>query len=118
MDLIYSAGNSETAKQVGLALAIFLALDMIVVLFLASLTSVFFLTIIGGLVFLIEGLIVYFSYSISKMSYRITDNELVIEFKPSKMRIPFNYISDVHQATTTLNWRLFGASLPGLHWGV
>jgi hypothetical protein len=65
----------------------------------------------------ISGLIIYASYSASKMTYLLGDRELSIVFPLSPLRISYSEIKDAGKVETSLRFRLFGGSLPGSHWG-
>jgi hypothetical protein len=52
------------------------------------------------------------------MSYKLDENDFTVNFGLSKRIIPYSSISKVQLSPTTLLLRLFGASWPGLHWGL
>ena len=52
------------------------------------------------------------------MNFKIQENTFSVNFGFSKRKIPYSTIRDVKLSKTTLLYRLFGASWPGLHWGL
>jgi len=52
------------------------------------------------------------------MSYKLDENDFTVNFGLLKRMIPYASISKVQLSRTTLLLRLFGASWPGLHWGL
>ncbi len=52
------------------------------------------------------------------MRYTIQENHILVTFGFSKRKIPYSSIRDVKLTKTALLFRLFGASWPGLHWGL
>jgi len=67
---------------------------------------------------LVDGLIFSLSFLGKRMCYRIQENNFLVNFGWSNRKIPFSAINDVKLSKTTLLFRLFGASWPGLHWGL
>ncbi|MBT8172388.1 DUF1648 domain-containing protein [Candidatus Bathyarchaeota archaeon] len=52
------------------------------------------------------------------MNFKIQENIFSINFAFSHRKIPYSAIKDVTFSNTTLLFRLFGASWPGLHYGL
>ncbi len=78
----------------------------------------FFYVIIGAIILIIDGLILSLSFLGKKMSYKLGEDDFIVDFGFSKRRIPYSSITKVQLSHTTLLLRLFGASWPGLHWGL
>jgi len=74
--------------------------------------------IISVVLILVDGLILYLGLLGKRMNFRIRENEFLVNFGFSRRRIPFSSIKDVKLSKTNLRYRLFGASWPGLHWGL
>ncbi len=77
-----------------------------------------FLIILGVIFLLIDVLILSLTILGKKMSFILGDNDVTVNFGLSKRIIPYAVISRVQLSQTTLLLRLFGASWPGLHWGL
>lgn len=77
-----------------------------------------FLIILGIIFLLVDGLIFSLTFLAKKMSYVLGDNDFTVNFGLSKRVIPYTSISEVQLSHVTLLLRLFGASWPGLHWGL
>ena len=86
--------------------------------FLGSQGPMFLLIILGVLLLLVDGVILFLTFLGKKMSYKLGVNDFTVNFGLSKRIIPYASISKVQLSHTTLLLRLFGASLPGLHWGL
>jgi hypothetical protein len=79
--------------------------------------SFLFLTLIVVL-FIVNLLVLSLGFLGNKMSFRIQENMFLINFGFSKREITYDTIRDVKRSETSLLLRLFGASWPGLHWGL
>jgi hypothetical protein len=86
--------------------------------FLGSQGPTFFYIIIGAIFLLVNGLILSLPFLGKRMSYKLGEENFVVNFGFSKRRIPYSIIKNVQLSQTTLLLRLFGASWPGLHWGL
>ena len=86
--------------------------------FLGSREPTFFFIILGVILLLVDGSILSLSFLSKNMSYKLDENDFTVKFGLSKRKIPYSTISKVELSQTTLLLRLFGASWPGLHWGL
>ena len=77
----------------------------------------FFLAILISVIVLIDILLVFFGLLGRRMSYRLKETALIVNFGFSKRKIPYSTIQKVQIAKTELLLRLFGGSWPGIHWG-
>jgi len=103
---------------VGVAFCILIGVPFVVILFLAHTGPALSLIISLLLFSLVEGLLLYFVLAGRNMTYALGQQELETGFRFSTMRIPYSFIKSVQVAYLTLTLRLFGGSLPGLHWGL
>jgi len=71
-----------------------------------------------AILLLVDCLVLSLSFLGRKMSFKLQENAFSVNFGFSKRKIPYSKIRDVKLAETTLLFRLFGASWPGLHWGL
>lgn len=76
-----------------------------------------FYLLMGGLLVVIDGLILPFALFGKRMQYELDEDGITIHFGLSRRRVPYTMIQDARLSPTTLRLRLFGASWPGLHWG-
>lgn len=76
------------------------------------------LLILGAIIVLIDGLILTLAILGTRMKFILGEDDLTVHFGLSQRRIPYASISNVRVSPTTLQLRLFGASWPGLHWGL
>jgi hypothetical protein len=102
----------------GLVLIAIIDIPLIAFFFFGSQTPTAFLIIFGVIFLLVDGLILSLIFLGKQMSYKLGENDLTVNFGLSKRRIPYASISTVQLSHTTLQLRLFGASWPGLHWGL
>jgi len=85
---------------------------------LSSQGSTVFFIFIGVIFLLVDGLIFSLSSFGNKMSYKLGENDFTVDLGLPKRVIPYASISKVLLSHTALQLRLFGASWPGLHWGL
>ena len=74
--------------------------------------------ILAVVLILVDSLILYLGLLGKRMNFRILENDFLVNFGFSRRRIPFSSIKDLKLSKTNLRYRLFGASWPGLHWGL
>ena len=86
--------------------------------FLGFQGSTFSLVILAIILILVDGLVLSLGFIGKRMSYNLGDDEFTVNFGLSKRKIPYSTIRNVQLYQTTLLLRLFGASWPGLHWGL
>ena len=79
--------------------------------------SILFVALIAVLL-IVNGTFLSLSFFVKKMIFTVQDSTFLINFGFSKRKIPYSEIRDVKVTQTTLLLRLFGASWPGLHWGL
>ena len=78
----------------------------------------FLFVILAVILILVDCLVLSLSFLGKRMNFKIQENTFSVNFGFSKRKIPYSTISDVKISKTTLLYRLFGASWPGLHWGL
>lgn len=102
----------------GLVLMAIIDIPLLLFFFLSSQGPTVIFFIIGVIFFLVDGLILSLTFLGKKMSYKVGENDFTVNLGLSKHMIPYASISKVQLSHTTLLLRLFGASWPGLHWGL
>ncbi len=79
--------------------------------------SVLFVALITVLA-IIDGLILSLGFLGKRMAFTVNENTFSVTFGLSNRKIPYSEIKDVKTCETSLLIRVFGASWPGLHWGL
>ena len=102
----------------GLIFIAIIDIPLFFLLFLSSQESTVFFIFTGIIFLLVDGLILSLSFFGSKMTYKLGENEFTVDLGLSKRVIHYASISKVMLSHTALQLRLFGASWPGLHWGL
>ena len=80
-------------------------------------TSVLFVILIAVLV-IVDSLLLSLAFLGKRMTFSVQENMFSISFGFSKRKIPYSSIKDVKVSQTAFLLRVFGASWPGLHWGL
>ena len=118
MEKIFRPSQTRNTMIWGLVLVAIVDIPLMVFFFLGFQGPMFLLIILGVIFLLIDGVILFLTFLGKKMSYKLGVNDFTVNFGLSKRIIPYASISKVQLSHTTLRLRLFGASLPGLHWGL
>ena len=114
---IFKAHHSEKTKYYGLIFILIIAIPISIVLFLTLQGPIIFsalmFTVLIGVLFLLA----YFSLSTGNARYELSNKKLSVIFGLVKKRMYYTRIVKVEMVNLKLVLRLFGASLPGFHWG-
>jgi hypothetical protein len=102
----------------GLLLIAIIDIPLLLFFFLGSQGPIFFSVLMGGILTLIDGLVLSLAFLGKRMSYKLETDDLAVNFGLRGRKIPYSSIRSVQLSHTTLLLRLFGASWPGLHWGL
>ena len=73
---------------------------------------------ISLILIIVDGLVITLGFLGKKITYTLGENEFKINLGLSKRKMLYSIIKNVKLIKTTLLIRLFGASWPGLHWGL
>ena len=118
MEKIFRPSQNSNTLVWGLVLVAIVDIPLMLLFFLGSQgPTVLFITL-GVIFLLVDGLILSLTFLGKKMSYKLRENNFTVDFGISKRMIPYASIRNVQLSYTTLLLRLFGASWPGLHWGL
>lgn len=79
--------------------------------------SVLFVALMAVMV-IIDCLFLSLGFLGNRITFTVKESAFLISFWFSKRKIPFSEIKDVKVFETSLLIRVFGASWPGLHWGL
>lgn len=116
MTMSFPAGDSGNSLKWAIAVAAIIDIPFITIIVLAEKTATAIL-LTSILPIAVSALIVYSSYAASHMRYILDDEEMRISFPLSPLRVGYGKIRAAGKVETRLNFRLFGGSLPGAHWG-
>ena len=117
MEKTFNPSKNRNTLIWGLVLIAIIDIPLIFFFLISQGPTVLFF-IIGVIIFLVDGLILFLTFLGKKMSYKVGENAFTVNLGLSKRMIPYASISKVQLSNTTLLLRLFGASWPGLHWGL
>jgi hypothetical protein len=117
MDTIFKPHQTRNTVLWGVVLIAVIDVPFVAFLLLSQGPALFYL-LMGGLLVVIDGLILPFALFGKRMRYALDDDAVTIHFGLSRRRIPYTTIQNVRLSPTSLQLRLFGASWPGLHWGL
>jgi hypothetical protein len=111
---------SQTKSTFVWSLILLMVIDVpIFVLLFFSFQGISILFIILMIVlFFVSFLVLSLGFLGKMMSFKIQEKMFLVNFGFSKREIPYSTIRDVKLSDTTLLFRLFGASWPGLYWGL
>ena len=118
MEKIFKPSQTGNAMVWSLVLLVIIDVPLILFLLLGFQGPTFFFIMMGTIFILIDGLVLSLGFLGKRMSYRLDEDNFTVNFGLSKRKIPYSSIRDVQLSHTTLLLRLFGASWPGLHWGL
>lgn len=118
MEKVFRPSQTRSTMVWGLVLLAIIDAPLLLFFFFVFQGPPFFLVILTLILILIDGLVFSLGFLGKRMSYKLGENEFTVNFGLSKRRIPYSAIRNVQLSQTTLLLRLFGASWPGLHWGL
>lgn len=114
----FPAHHSPKSKYYSIIFILILAVPISILLFLFLDGPLFFTITMSAVLLGVFGLIVYFAISSSKTQYQTTSTGLRVNFGLLKKDVPYSKIAKAEVTDITVSLRLFGASLPGFHWGL
>jgi hypothetical protein len=114
----YLPHYSGKTKYYGLIFILIIAVPIGTLLYLTLQGPVLFSISMSSILLGVLAVLVCFTFSGGSLKYTITPKELQINFGLLKKRVPYRQITNVEKINLQLSLRLFGASLPGLHWGL
>jgi hypothetical protein len=117
-NVIYEAHRSKTTKYYGLLFVLIIAIPIGLFLYLSLEGPIFFTVFMFSILL---GLLVTMAYSTlasGSLRYELSNKALRVSFGLFNKTIAYSRISSAERVQLTLSLRLFGASLPGFHWGL
>jgi len=118
LEKIFRPSQKKNSHFWAIILLVIIDVPFFIMLFLSFQGFSFLFVILTVVLFLVDFLVLSLSFLGRKMSFKIQKDNFLVHFGFSKRKIPFSTIKDVKLSKTTLLFRLFGASWPGLHWGL
>lgn len=117
-DTVYESHYSKTTKYYGLIFLLIFAIPIGILLYLMLEGPLFFTVIMFSTLIGLYMAMTYFTLASGSLKYELSAKELRIRFGLINKKIPFSKISSAEKVQLSLGLRLFGASLPGFHWGL
>ncbi|MCW4025718.1 MAG: PH domain-containing protein [Candidatus Bathyarchaeota archaeon] len=114
----YLPHSSGKTKYYGLIFILIIAIPIGVLLYLTLEGPLLFSIGMSSVLLGVLAVLAYFTFSSGSLKYDVTPKEFQINFGLLKKRVPYRQITNVEKINLQLSLRLFGASLPGFHWGL
>jgi hypothetical protein len=114
----FSAGGSHNSLRYGIAFALILDLPFLIILFALDGGFEGITILVAAIPLTVSTLFIWLSYAARKMTYVFEDSGLRISFPASPLYLPYHAIRSAEKVVTTLTFKLFGGSWPGVHWGL
>ena len=118
MEKIFRPSQTKSTFVWAIILLIVIDVPFFALLFFSFQWFSFLFVILAVILILVDCLVLSLSFLGKRMNFKIQENTFSVNFGFSKRKIPYSTIRDVKLSKTTLLYRLFGASWPGLHWGL
>jgi len=115
---IYESHRSKTTKYYGLLFILILAIPICYFLYLSLEGPIFFTVFMFSILLGLLLIMAYFTLASGSLRYELSVKEFRIRFGLVNKKIIYARINSVEKVWLTLILRLFGASLPGFHWGL
>ncbi|MCW4006039.1 MAG: PH domain-containing protein [Candidatus Bathyarchaeota archaeon] len=117
-DEVYLPSHSSKSRYYGLVFMAVLAVPIGVLLFLFLDAPQVFTVVLSAVLLGVLALLGYFTFSSGSMRYELSEREFAVSLGLFKKRVPYSQVAGVEVVDLSLSLRLFGASLPGFHWGL
>lgn len=118
METVFRPSQTKSSFVWAIILLLIIDVPIFALLFFSfQQVSVLFFALIAVLL-IVDILVLSLGFLGKRMAFTVQDNMFSISFGFSKRKIPYSEIKDVKVSETALLFRLFGASWPGLHWGL
>lgn len=114
----YDSHHSKTTRYYRLIFLLIFAIPIGILLFLMLEGPLFFTVIMFSSLLGVYLVMAYFTLASGSLKYELSSKELRIRFGLINKRVTYTRIDNAEKVQLSLNIRLFGASLPGFHWGL
>lgn len=118
LERVFRPSQTKSGLVWGIILLLVIDVPFFFLLFLSFQGFTMLFAILMVVLLLVDALILSLSFLGKRMSFLIRESAFFVNFGFSKRKIPYSAIRDVKVSSTALLFRLFGASWPGLHWGL
>jgi len=115
---IFKAHHSGKNKYYNLIFILIIAIPISIILYLTLEGPIVFSALMSTILLGVLFLLAYFAVSTGSSKYELSTTSLSVNFGLLKKRFDYDRIIKVEIVNLRLLLRLFGASLPGLHWGL
>lgn len=114
----FPAHYSATSKYIGLIFILIIAIPIGIALYFSIEGPLFLTVFMFGLLLGIIALLSYFVFAGGKTHYELTPEALRINIVLFRKTINYKKISTAEIQNLSISLRIFGASLPGINWGL
>jgi hypothetical protein len=118
LEKVFKPSQGKSGLVWGIILLLVIDIPFFFLLFLSFQGLTIMFVILTVVLLLVDALILSLSLLGKRMKFIIEKNSFFVNFGFSKRKIPYSVIRDVRASSTALVFRVFGASWPGLHWGL
>lgn len=118
MEKIFRPNQTKSSMVWAIVLLLLIDVPILFLIFFSfQEITVLFIGLIA-LLLIIDGVVLSLGFLGKRMMFTVHQDKFSIKFGFSKRKILYGTIKDVKVCETSLLLRLFGASWPGLHWGL
>jgi hypothetical protein len=117
-DTIFESHNSKTTRYYGLVFLLIFAVPIGILLFLMLEAPLSFTVVMFSMLLGLYLVLAYLTLASGSLKYELSAKELRIRFGLVTKRVTYTRINSAERLQLSLSIRLFGASLPGFHWGL
>ncbi|MDQ1281184.1 MAG: hypothetical protein QG670_2448 [Thermoproteota archaeon] len=118
MSRSFLADVSNNSLWYSIVFALVLDLPVLIILFVLDTGFEIATIVVAAIPLTISSLLIWLSYIAKKMKYVLEESGLRIIFPASPLYVPYEAIRSAAKVETSLTFRLFGGSWPGVHWGI
>lgn len=114
---VFKPHRSEKTKYYSIIFVAIMAIPIVLLVFLFSQGPLIFAAVLSSVILAVLFLLAYLTF-VGGINYALSAKEFTVNFGLLKKKIGYNRIVDVEIVNLSLSLRLFGASVPGFHWGL
>ncbi|MGD6850690.1 MAG: PH domain-containing protein [Candidatus Bathyarchaeia archaeon] len=115
---VFPAHHSATSKYYGLIFLLIIAVPIGIILYLTLEGPLIYSVFMFGILLGVLALLSYFVVAGGNTRYELSAKALRVNFGLLRKTVDYTRIDKVEVVNLGLSLRLFGASLPGFHWGL
>lgn len=118
MEKIFRPNQTKSSFVWAIVLLLIIDVPILFLIFFSFQEVTVLLIGLIALLLIVDGVVLSLGFLGKRMTFTVHQDMFSIKFGFSKRKIPYGTIKDVRVCETSLLLRLFGASWPGLHWGL